>query len=156
MTPFICLDENRPGVPPAVSQTVKSQFVRSANTDPAMLPEQPEAESVYHSCNLWDLFRRIYSLRTGLLKRVIPQGPQPSVGYHTHRFFDPQCYENRGFSAAYSKDPEEKAYLARSWVPTTIAVELFQEDSDIHRAALFCFAQSGQNRLVRLETVLNA
>jgi hypothetical protein len=37
-----------------------------------------------------------------------------------------------------------------------IAVRLFQEDRDIHRATLFCFAQSGKNRLVRLETVLNA
>jgi hypothetical protein len=37
-----------------------------------------------------------------------------------------------------------------------IAVELFQGDRDIHRAALFCFAQFGKNRLARLETVLNA
>jgi hypothetical protein len=37
-----------------------------------------------------------------------------------------------------------------------IGVELFQDGRDIHRAALFCFAQSGENRFVRLETVLNA
>jgi hypothetical protein len=37
-----------------------------------------------------------------------------------------------------------------------IAVELFQDHRDIHRAALFCFAQSGKNRLARLETVPNA
>jgi hypothetical protein len=40
-----------------------------------MLPEQLKAESVYHSCNLWDLFRRIYSLRAGLLKASYPAGP---------------------------------------------------------------------------------
>jgi hypothetical protein len=37
-----------------------------------------------------------------------------------------------------------------------IAVELFQDDREIHRAALFCFAQSGKDRLARLETVLTA
>jgi hypothetical protein len=37
-----------------------------------------------------------------------------------------------------------------------IGVELLQDDKDIHRAALFCFAQFGKNRLARLETVLNA
>src|SRR6266436_7729890 len=79
VTPLICLDDNRPSVPPALSQTVKSQFVRPATTDPTMLPEQLKAESVYHSCNLWDLFRRIYSLRTGLLKRVRMLG-YPSRG----------------------------------------------------------------------------
>jgi hypothetical protein len=92
-----------------LSQTVKSQFVRPANTDPALLPQQLKAESVYHGCNLWDLFRRIYSLRTGLLKPGIQQGLQPSVGTtRTLRFFDPQCYENRGLCAAHSKDPEER------------------------------------------------